>query len=129
MSAEQEVRTMMEHVFSAAAKGDFVPFASALDEDLEVFDHVACRFDTRDSFLAYLQSAMGRAESTTFDVHQPSYRVFGDAAVVNTYDRVATVPKGGGPAQVQCGRTTLVYVKRGTNWKIVSAHFSPMPKE
>ena len=130
MSAEQEVRTTMEHIFSAAAKGDFIPFANALDEDLEVFDHVACRFDSRDSFLAYLQSAMAGAESTTFDVHQPSYRVFGDAAaVVNAYDRIATLPKGGGAAKVQCGRTTLVYVKRGANWKIVSAHFSPLPKD
>lgn len=129
MSAEQELQTMMEQMFSDAAKGDFVPFASALDDDLEVFDHVACRFDSRDSFLAYLQGAMADAESTTFAVHQPSYRVFGDTAVVNAYDRIATVPKGGGAARVQCGRTTLVSIKRAAGWKIVSAHFSPLPKE
>jgi ketosteroid isomerase-like protein len=32
-------------------------------------------------------------------------------------------------ARVQCGRATWVYVKKGGDWKIVSAHFSPLPKE
>jgi uncharacterized protein (TIGR02246 family) len=130
MSAKEEVQQLTERIIAASAKGDLAPFASALDEDLEVFDHVAYRFESKDSFLGYLQGAMGGAESFTFAFHQPSVRAFNDdAAVVNAYDRAATFPKGGGAPTVLCGRTTLMYVKKGGNWKIVSAHFSPLPKE
>ena len=51
-----------------------------------------------------------------------------DTAIVNAYDRAATMPKGGGAPIVACGRTTLAFVKKGVDWKIVSAHFSPLPK-
>jgi uncharacterized protein (TIGR02246 family) len=130
MSAQDEVQRLTEHMIAASAKGDFTPFLNALDDDLEVFDHVPYRFDDKASFLAYLQSVVAGAESTTFDFHQPSYRTFNDnTAVVNSYDRIATVTKGGAAPTVQCGRTTFVYVKRGANWKIVSCHFSPLPKE
>ncbi len=121
---------MTEQILSAAAKGDFGPFITALDDDLEVFDTAPYRFDNKNAFLEFLQGAMAGAESTTFAFHQPSYLAIADtAAVVNAYDRVATTPKGGGAPKVQFGRTTLVLAKRGPQWKIVSAHFSSMPKE
>ena len=130
MSAKEEVQQLTERIITASAKGDLAPFASALDDDLEVFDHVAYRFESKDSFMSYLQSVMGGAEAFTFNFHHPSVRAFNeDTAVVNAYDRAATFPKGGGAPVVLCGRTTLVYVKKGGNWKIVSAHFSPLPKE
>jgi ketosteroid isomerase-like protein len=130
MSALEEVRRATEQIIAAASKGDFGPFITALDDNVEVFDHVPYRFDNKASFLEYLQSAMGGAESTTFDFHQPSLRaITDDVAVVNSYDRIATKAKGSGASSVQCGRTTMVLAKRGGQWKIVSAHFSPLPKE
>jgi ketosteroid isomerase-like protein len=130
MSALEDVRKSIERIAVASAKGDFAPFIAALDDDLEVFDHVAYRFERKDEFLDYLGSIMGGAESMTFAFHQPSVRAFNeDTAIVNTYDRAATLPKGGGAPIVACGRTTLVLVKKGGDWKIVSAHFSPLPKE
>jgi ketosteroid isomerase-like protein len=131
MAAKEEVLKLTEQMIAASAKGDLGPFAAALDDDLEVFDHVPYRFEDKASFMAYLQGAMAGAESFTFNFHQPSCRAFNeDVAVVNAYDRAMTTPKGGGAPVVLCGRTTLVYVKRGAGqWKIVSAHFSPLPKE
>jgi len=130
MSAQEEVRRATEQIISAATKGDFGPFITALDDDVEIFDHVPYRFEDKASFLEYLQSVVAGAESTTFAFHQPSYRAITDTTgVVNSYDRLATTPKGGGAPKVQCGRTTFVLVKRGPQWKIVSAHFSPLPKE
>jgi ketosteroid isomerase-like protein len=130
MSALEHVRLSIERIATASAKGDFAPFIAALDDDLEVFDHVAYRFERKDEFLEYLGSIMGGSESMTFAFHQPSCRTFNeDTATVNAYDRAATMPKGGGPPIVTCGRTTLVLVKKGADWKIVSAHFSPLPKE
>jgi len=129
MSAQEDVRRITERIATASAEGDFAPFIAALDDDLEVFDHVPYRFERKGEFLDYLGSVMGGAESTTFAFHQPTCRAFNEnTAIVNAYDRLATVPKGGAAPNVVCGRTTLVFVKKGADWKIVSAHFSPLPK-
>jgi ketosteroid isomerase-like protein len=130
MSAQEEIKRAAEQIIAAASKGDFAPFITALDDDVEIFDHVPYRFDNKDSFLEYLQSTVAGAESTTFSFHQPSYRAINETTgVINSYDRLATTPKGGGAPRVQSGRTTMVLAKRGSQWKIVSAHFSPLPKE
>lgn len=130
MSAQEEIKRAAEQIIAAATKGDFAPFITALDDDVEIFDHVPYRFDNKESFLEYLQSTAAGAESTTFSFHQPSYRAINETTgVINSYDRLATTPKGGGAPRVQSGRTTMVLAKRGSQWKIVSAHFSPLPKE
>lgn len=130
MSAQEEIKRAAEQIIAAATKGDFAPFVTALDDDVEIFDHVPYRFDNKESFLEYLQSTVAGAESTTFSFHQPSYRAINETTgVINSYDRLATTPKGGGAPRVQSGRTTMVLAKRGSQWKIVSAHFSPLPKE
>lgn len=130
MSATDEVQRINDQVLAAAAKGDFTPFVNVLADNVEVFDQVAYLFEGKAPFLEYLQSMVAGAESTTFAFHQSSCRAITDtSAVVNGYDRLATFPKGGGLPKVQCGRTTWVYVKRAGDWKIVSAHFSPLPTE
>ncbi len=130
MSAQEEARDVNDRIIAAAAKGDFAPFVNALDDEVEIFDHVAYLFEGKARFLDYLQSATAGAESMTFTFHQSTCRAVNDStAIVNGYDRLTTVPKGGGMAQVHSGRTTLVYVKKGRDWKIVNAHFSPLPKD
>jgi uncharacterized protein (TIGR02246 family) len=129
MAVRDEIQAITEQFISAFNKGDPVPFLTTLDDDLEVFDHAPYRFDSKASFLAYLQGAMAGAESFSVVCHQPSYRTFNDnTGVVNTYDVLTLVPKGGGAPQVQANRTTYVYVKKGGQWKIVSAHFSLLPQ-
>jgi|SRR5690242_2315351 ketosteroid isomerase-like protein len=130
MLPTEEVQQINNQVLSAAAKGDFGEFVKVLDDDVQVFDHVAYLFEDKASFLEYLQSAVAGMESTTYTFHQSSYRPATDTTViVNAYDRLSSTPKGGGPAKVQCGRATWVYAKKGRDWRIVSAHFSPLPKE
>jgi ketosteroid isomerase-like protein len=130
MLPTEEVQQINNHVLSAAAKGDFGEFVKVLDDEVQVFDHVAYLFEDKASFLEYLQSAVAGMESTTYTFHQSSYRPVTDTTVVvNAYDRLSSIPKGGGPAKVQCGRATWVYAKKGRDWRIVSAHFSPLPKE
>jgi ketosteroid isomerase-like protein len=125
MAARDEIQTLMEQAVTAFNKGDPVPFLNALDDDLEVFDHAPYRFDSKASFLAYLQGGMANAESFSVVYHQPSYRTFNETTgVMNAYDMITIVPKGGGAPQVQNNRSTYVYVKKGGQWKIVSAHFS-----
>jgi ketosteroid isomerase-like protein len=130
MSAQEEVRTALDQIIAAPAKGDFTPFITALADDLEVFDHVPYRFDNNNSFVEFIQRGMASAESATFlSINLPLGPLPDTCAVVNAYDRLATTPKGGGAPRVVNGRTTLVLAKRGAHWKIVSAHFSPLPKE
>lgn len=130
MSPKEELQQLNEQALDAAAKGDFSPWVNLLDDGVEVFDHVPYLFEGKAEFLAYLQSAVAGAESTTYTFHQASYRAINDTTgVVNAYDRLTTFPRGGGPSKVQCGRVTWVYARKGRDWKIVSAHFSPLPKE
>ena len=116
---------------AAATQGDFGPLITALDDEVEIFsEDVPYRFDGKENYLEFLQSAAAGAESTTISFHQPSYRAISETTgLFNSYHRLAATPKGGGAPRVQCGRTTMVLAKRGTQWKIVSAHFSPLAKE
>jgi uncharacterized protein (TIGR02246 family) len=130
MAALEDVQRVIGQIIADSAKGDFSSLAAALDDDLEVFDTVPYRFDSRASFLDYVQSLAAGTESMTFAFHQPSCRLIADdVAVVNAYDRMTAVPKGAGAPRVQSGRTTLVLARRGGQWKIVSGHFSAMPRE
>lgn len=128
MPATEEVKALTEKLIAAAATGDFGPFVAVLDDDLEVFDHVPFRFENKESFIGYLDTLAVGAESVTYVLYHPSYRAISDAvAVVNSYDHSVTTPKDGGPVTHQSGRTTWVFAKRSDGWKIVSAHFSPLP--
>jgi ketosteroid isomerase-like protein len=130
MSAHDEIKQATDQIIAAATKGDFGPLITALDDEVEIFsEDVPYRFDGKESYLVFLQNAVAGA-STTISFHQPSYRAISETtAVINSYHRLAATPKGGGAPRVQCGRTTMVLAKRGSQWKIVSAHFSPFAKE
>ena len=71
---------------------------------------------------------MAGIESGTFGCRQLSCRVFNDnGAVANMYDTFSGLGKNGKPLSTH-GRTTLVFAKEGGQWKIVSCHFSPLPR-
>jgi len=106
---------------------DVAAVAELLDEDLEVFDTVPYRFDNKKQFVNFLQGAASGLASSTFGFRQLSCRVFNDTSgIANAYDSFTGVTKAGQVLSVH-GRTTLVFVKRGSQWKIVSAHFSHLP--
>lgn len=129
MAARDEIRTIMEQAVSAFNKGDPATFVNLLDDDLEVFDHAPYRFDSKASFVGYLQSVLVGAETSSDSWYQPSYRAFNDdMGIVNTYDTFTVVPKDGGPPQIQHNRSTYVFVKKDGHWKVVGAHFSPLPQ-
>src|SRR6266850_8146563 len=106
---------------------DVAAVAELLDEDLEVFDTVPYRFDNKQQFVNFLQGAASGLASSSFGFRQLSCRVFNDTSgIANAYDSFTGVTKAGQVLSVH-GRTTLVFVKRGSQWKIVSCHFSPLP--
>src|SRR5438128_7521472 len=97
MAAVDDIRTLTEKFVAAFNQGDPGPFVAALDDDLEVFDHAAYRFDDKPSFLAYLQGSMGMGEGASRVYHQASYRAFGDdGGVLHGDDAFGLRPQGGG---------------------------------
>jgi ketosteroid isomerase-like protein len=99
-----------------------------LSDDVEVFDTVPYRFDGRPLFAKFLNEAFEGIASTSFGFRQPSCRVYNDTVgIVNAYDSFVGATKDGRALTLH-GRTTLVFVKQGGNWKIVSCHFSAMPQ-
>jgi uncharacterized protein (TIGR02246 family) len=129
MGAREEIEAVTNEWLSAFNRGQPQAFLDAMADDLEIFDTVPYRFDDKASFTEFLQVAMADIESGNFVFRQPSYRVFNDnLGVVNAYDMFNGVAKNG-TVMTTYGRTTLVYAKLGGQWKIVSAHFSALPKE
>ena len=123
----QQIEAAAQAFADAFNRLDVPAAAELLDEDLEVFDHVPYRFDNKKQFVDFLQGAVQGLASSNFGFRQLSCRVFNDnAGIANAYDTFTGVTKDG-KVQTLHGRTTLVFVKRGNQWKIVSCHFSPLP--
>ena len=126
MSA-QEIQALAQQFAEAFNNKNIKAALDMLSDDLEVFDHVPYRFDNKAQFANFLTRAVEGVASMSFGFRQPSCRVFNDTTgIVNAYDTFTRVTKDG-KVQTLHGRTTLVFVKQSGQWKIVSAHFSPLP--
>lgn len=122
-----EIHALAEQFAEAFNSKNIKAAIDMLSDDLEVFDHVPYRFDNKAMFARFLTGAVEGIASMSFGFRQPSCRVFnGNTGIVNAYDTFTGVTKDG-KVQTLHGRTTLVFVKEGAQWKIVSAHFSPLP--
>ena len=122
----QQIEAAAQAFGDAFTRLDIPAAAEMLDDDLEVFDHVPYRFDNKKQFVNFLQGALQGLASSNFGFRQLSCRVFNDnTGIANAYDTFTGVTKDG-KVQTLHGRTTLVFVKRGNQWKIVSCHFSPL---
>jgi uncharacterized protein (TIGR02246 family) len=126
MSA-QEIQALAQQFADAFSNKNIKAAIDMLSDDLEVFDHVPYRFDDKTVFAGFLTAATEGIASMSFGFRQPSCRVFNNnTGIVNAYDTFTGVTKDG-KVQTIHGRTTLVFVKQDGQWKIVSAHFSPLP--
>jgi ketosteroid isomerase-like protein len=122
-----EIQVLAQQFADAFDNKNIQAVLDMLSDDVEVFDHVPYRFDDKKLFSRFLSSAAEGIASMNFGFRQPSCRVFnGTAGIVNAYDTYTGVTKDG-KVQTIHGRTTLVFVKEGGQWKIVSAHFSALP--
>ena len=122
-----EIQALAQRFADAFDKNDMKSALEMLSEDVEVIDHVPYRFDGKQLFAKYLYETFGAIASTSFGFRQPSCRVYNDnVGIVNAYDMFMGATKDGKALTLQ-GRTTLVFVRQGGQWKIVSCHFSPMP--
>ena len=123
-----ELQALANQFADAFDQRDLKTLLGMLSDDLEVFDHVPFRFDGKPLFAKYLNEVVEGLASASFGFRQPSCRVYGDTVgIVNTHDMFTGVTKDGKIISIH-GRTTLVFIKQSGQWKIVSAHFSAIPK-
>ena len=124
----KEIESAVQELANAFNKMDMKAVVNQLSENLEVFDHVPYRFDNKKQFADFLTPVFAGIASAHFGFRQLSCRMINEgAAVANAYDTFTGIAKDGKPMAVH-GRTTLVYAKEAGQWKIVSAHFSALPK-
>lgn len=122
-----EIQALAQKFADAFDQHDIKTVLEMLSDDVEVIDHVPYRFDGKPLFAKYLNEAFEGVASISFGFRQPSCRVYNETlGIVNAYDQYTVATKDGKATAVH-GRTTLVFVKQGTQWKIVSCHFSDMP--
>ena len=123
-----EIQTLAQKFADGFDKNDMKAVIEMLADDIEVIDHVPYRFDSKQLFAKYLYEVFAGIGSTSFGFRQPSCRVYNDTVgIVNAYDQFMGATKDGKALTIH-GRTTLVFVKQGGSWKIVSCHFSAMPQ-
>ncbi len=123
----REIQVLAEQFTDAFSNKDVEAVLGMLSEDVEVFDHVPYRFDDKAQFGSYFAKAVSAFASMSFAFRQPSCRILDETTgIVNAYDSFTGVTNDG-KVLVLHGRTTLVFSKRSGQWKIVSAHFSPLP--
>ena len=123
-----ELQTLTQQFADAFDQRDLKTFMEMLSDDVEVFDHVPYRFDGKPLFAKYLNEVVAGLVSASFGFRQPSCRVYDDTVgIVNAHDMFMGVSKDGKTLSIH-GRTTLVFIKQSGQWKIVSAHFSAIPK-
>src|ERR1700739_831821 len=124
----KEIQALTQKFADAFDQRDLQPILDMLSEDVEVFDHAPYRFDGKALFAKYLSEVVEGLASASFGFRQASCRVYGDTVgIVNAHDMFTGVTKDGKILSIH-GRTTLVFIKQGGQWKIVSAHFSAIPK-
>ena len=123
-----ELQALTQQFADAFDKRDLKTAIDMLSEDIEVIEYVPYRFDGKEAFVKYLTEALGGLVSASFGFRQPSYRQYGDTVgIVNAYGAFRGVTKDGKVVTIN-DRSTLVFNKQGGKWKLVSAHFSALPK-
>jgi len=124
----KELQALTQKFADAFDQRDLQPILDMLSEDVEVFDHAPYRFDGKALFAKYLNEVIASLASASFGFRRPSCRVYGDTVgIVNAHDMFTGITKDGEALSIH-GRTTLVFIKQSGQWKIVSAHFSAIPK-
>ena len=124
----KELQALTQKFADAFDQRDLQPAMEMLAEDVEVFEYVPYRFDGKPMFTKHVNESYEGLVSASFGFRQPSFRVYGDTVgIVNAYGSFRGLTKDGKVLAVY-DRGTLVFVKQGGQWKIVSAHFSAMPQ-
>jgi len=123
-----ELQALTQKFADAFDRRDLQPAIEMLAEDVEVFEYTPYRLDGKQMFAKHVNEAYEGIVSASFGFRQPSFRIYGNTVgIVNAYGSFRGATKDGKVLAVH-DRGTLVFIKQSGQWKIVSAHFSAIPK-
>ena len=117
-----EVRKTIDAFFAAVKKNDVAGAGRYLADDL-IYTHSTGIVEGKQEYLNKLKT--GDQKYTGVDFIKPTFRVFGNTAVVNTQARMTGATKG-----VPFDNTVFllhVWVKQGNEWKLVAHQTTRKP--
>jgi ketosteroid isomerase-like protein len=110
-----DVRKTVDAFFAAVTKNDIAAAARYLADDL-IYTHSNGLVESKSEYLARLKS--GEQKYSSLNLVNPTIRIFGDTAVMNTQIRMQGATKG-----VPFDNTLFmihVWVRQGGMWKLVA---------
>ena len=120
-SSHEEVSQALESLRQATLAGDADKLAVLLADDL-TFITATGRLITKPQYLRAMRGRMLVVDLLTFE--DVAIRIYGNTAVVthvtDIKERIGGAPSGGR------SRTTRVFVKDGSGWRLVALHGAPM---
>ena len=114
LTTADEIAALSEAKWRWSTDGELERLADLFDDEL-VFVHLDGHITSKHEWIGELRSR--RFVYDRIDTHEASTRVFGDAAAV--VGRATFTVNGGSVFDLVC---TEMYVRRGTDWKLVSLH-------
>jgi ketosteroid isomerase-like protein len=114
-SGTAEVRGAVDKFFAAVKKNDVAAAGRFLADDL-IYTHSSGLVETKQQYLDKLKT--GEQKYASVDFLKPTFRVYGNTAVLNTQVRMTGTTKN-----VPFDKTLFlihVWVKQGGEWKLVA---------
>jgi uncharacterized protein (TIGR02246 family) len=126
MADSNELREVMEQVLATYNAGDLDGYSALWHDEVGIFGIIS-PFPAlgKAAVRQYFHNVFSNAESQTFTVINPHYRVIDNTGVVWSHYALALKPKDG-PMQAMFGRSTFTFVKTEGRWLMVDLHVSPV---
>lgn len=124
-AASGEVKELTEQLIASFNGKKLDSYLGAMADDVQAYAGVGSplRFDDKQEWKGFIDGLASMA-SATYLARQPTYRAYNDdTVVVNGYFDF-TVVDNNGIATTTSGRSSMVWVKAGGDWKVVNMHFS-----
>ena len=126
IAAEIIAITKAQWAAEMASKSVADQLASADDDYTEINGNFPVRIDGKALNVRFNEASMKDGEKTlAADMANAKVQVYGDTAILS-YNYVGVAQTKDGKTKSRFGKSTRVYAKLGTSWKLVHAHFSPV---
>src|ERR1700752_1568785 len=92
----KELQALTQKFADAFDQRDVQPILDMLSEDVELFDHVPYRLESKALFAKYQNEVIASLAFSSFGFRQPSCRMYGnDVGIVNAHDMFTGITKDG----------------------------------
>ncbi len=126
MADSNELQIALEQLVATYNSGDVDAYAALWHDDVGLFGIIS-PFPAlgKAAVRQYFHTVFSNAESQTFTVINPNYRVIDNTGIVWSHYALSLKPKDG-PMQAMFGRSTFTFVKLEGKWLMADLHASPL---